>query len=344
MKKYLIFTLTLVLVLSTSCKQKRNTQVPAENLVPVKTDTVDYCYFREKVHAAGKLGSREEMKLSFKTGGIVSAIPVREGVFVKKGTVLAKLNLAEIQAGARQAGLAQDKAYRDLVRVRNLYRDSVATLEQYQNTRTAYELAKAQKQIADFNLKYSVITAPGDGKVLKILTEVNEMIAPGYPALLFASSSEEWVLKVALTDRDIVGVAENDSARVWMDAYPDTIFSALVTDLGVIADPYTGTYEAEILLEGTIPGFRSGLIASADIYASAKDSLLWVPLTSLVDPVDNIAYVYLVNGRKALKKRILTYHIWEDGILVKDGLEQGDVIVVEGAALLGPESRIKTVN
>ena len=50
--------------------------------------------------------------------------------------------------------------------------------------------------------------------------------------------------------------------EVITDAYPDTIFSALVTDLGVIADPYTGTYEAEILLEGTIPGFRSGLIAS----------------------------------------------------------------------------------
>ena len=73
------------------------------------------------VRSSGILLSSEELKLSFKTGGIVSRIPVREGDRVKKGQSIAFLNLSEINAQVSLAVNGYEKALRDFNRVKNLY-------------------------------------------------------------------------------------------------------------------------------------------------------------------------------------------------------------------------------
>lgn len=83
------------------------------------------------VRTSGVLSSSSEQRLSFKTGGIIESIQVDEGDVVKKGDVLASLDLAEITAMYIQAESGWKKSQRDLKRMKNLYGDSVVTLEQY---------------------------------------------------------------------------------------------------------------------------------------------------------------------------------------------------------------------
>ena len=87
------------------------------------------------IQTSGKLYTSAESKLSFKIPGIIEKIYVREGQYVKKNTRLAILNLVEMNARVKQAESAFIKSERDLARVQRLYADSVATLEQLQNTR-----------------------------------------------------------------------------------------------------------------------------------------------------------------------------------------------------------------
>ncbi len=68
-----------------------------------------------------------------------------KGVSVKGGKVLAELDLAEIKAQVNQAHIGLEKAKRDLLRAENLYRDSVATLEQYQNAESAFEAGQIHR-------------------------------------------------------------------------------------------------------------------------------------------------------------------------------------------------------
>ena len=65
--------------------------------------------------------------------------------------MLATLNLTEVNAAAEQASLAYQKAERDYERASNLYQDSVATLEQMQNAKTALDVARQQYNSAGFN-------------------------------------------------------------------------------------------------------------------------------------------------------------------------------------------------
>ena len=91
-----------------------------------------------------------------------------------------------------------DKAQRDLKRGENLYADQVISLEQLQDLRTQAAMAAAQYNSAQFNLGYSVITAPRDGKVLRKLAEERELVPAGSPVLVFGESGRGYVVRAAL--------------------------------------------------------------------------------------------------------------------------------------------------
>jgi multidrug efflux system membrane fusion protein len=316
---------------------------PAGSIEPtmVRVCQVEVSDITFPIHCVGKLSARSEIKLSFKTGGIVSAIYTEEGQTVTEGTKMAQLNLSEIQATANQANLALEKAKRDLERIGNLYRDSVSTREQYENAQTAYNLAANQERIARFNLQYSTITAPSSGQVLKRIAEEDEMIAAGYPVFLFAASKNDWVLKVNLTDKEIVQVNLLDSALISFDAYPGIRFRAWVSEVGNFSDPYTGTYEVELTLQNPAERLVSGFIGRADIIPSKKYRFLTIPVNALLEANEMNGFVYVLENEKAVRKRIEIAGIREEKILVRQGLDSGALVVTEGAAFIGPDSDIR---
>ena len=119
------------------------------------------------ITATGAFGPKDEVLLSFKTGGIVDRVLVDEGDAVSRGQQLAVLDLREIDAFVTKANIAVDKATRDVTRLRALQRDSVATLAQLQDAESALAAAEADRQTARFNREYAVITAPASGRILR---------------------------------------------------------------------------------------------------------------------------------------------------------------------------------
>lgn len=333
-----------LIILLSGCKPTTEKEVTENKALQVKLWKVEVREYKIPVRAAGMLSTTTEIKLGFKTGGLVRQVSIREGALVKRGEVLAVLDLSEIDAQVNQARIGLEKAERDLNRARNLYRDSVATLEQFQNASSAYELAQSQKRIADFNLEHSRIKAPANGRIQKILVEPNELIAPGHPAILFASTESDWVVRVALTDKDIVKFSLGDSARVEMDAFPDITFQAKITELGAIADPVTGTYEAELRILRANSQFRSGFISRAYIFPTQSSNAAMVPLEALLEASDKRAIVYVYKEGELSRRRIRTGRIVDDLIMVTEGLEPGELVVTAGAKYIREDSRISPVN
>ena len=148
----LIFILTATIYQSCTTGNAKDTEQPKpEKVITVKTAAVEKSTKPVGVTATGILGIKDDVKLSFKIGGIIEAVYVKEGDFVKERQILAKLNQTEINAQVRQAEIGLNKSQRDLKRVENLYKDTVATLEQVQDLTTALDVAKSNVEIAKFN-------------------------------------------------------------------------------------------------------------------------------------------------------------------------------------------------
>jgi multidrug efflux system membrane fusion protein len=338
-----IFSLLAIVLTSVSCSGRYQKPAPREQ-IRVKVTKVIEDSLSLPVHTSGILVSSEEMKLSFKTGGIVERVFVTEGDKVRKGEILASLNLSEIKANAEQARSVFEKARRDMARVENLFRDSAATLEQRQNAETAFNVAKSNYEIVQFNLQYSRIEAPANGVIMKQFCQENELVSSGYPVFLFGSSGKYWKVKAGLSDRDIIRINPGDSADVIFDAYPDVKFSAVVDQVGEISNPFTGTYETDMILNDS--GFRlvSGFIGSVDIFPGVKKSFIMVPVESLIEADGHHGYLYVITADMKARKIRVEIPSVIGSLAAVSGIPAGiSEVVSEGTAYLHDGAEVEVV-
>ncbi len=322
-----------------ACQPTNNKSTEREWL-PVRVETVKSAMYHRVIPCSGRLSQATEMKLSFKTGGVIDRIYVKEGKKVKKGDVLAELKKDEFSSALSQISLAIEKAEKDYQRVLALFRDSVATIDQLENAELQLKILKKKKEAALFNYKHASIIAPKDGIVLKVIPEENEIVGAGMPVILFGSENPFWIAKVYVSAEERVKINTGDSALVFIDAFPEDTFYGNVGNLGNFADPYTSNYEVEIHLESN-PLFLSGMFVSAHIIIG--DGMVYpsVPFDALFEFEDNKACVYKVKKGQPLKTEVWLKD-WNSGIaFVKKGLRIGDSIITEGRYYINEQTRIK---
>ena len=343
MRKLIVF-ISLVAITFTACKKEVENN-KAEKSIPVKIANVENKKISIPIHSTGKLSSQTESKLAFKTGGIVRKIFVEEGQSVSKGEVLAKLDLVEIQAKVNQAKAGYAKAERDLKRVEALYKDSVVTLEQLQNVNTAYNVAKSNLEIANFNLTHSQIVAPTNGKILKRFAEENELVAPGTPIFIFGSSGNSWIMKISVTDKDISKIKYGDKAKVTIDVFPEKPFDAKVTEIASAANPYNGTYEVELTITTKSKRIISGMIATAEIFPDGIMESKVIPISALVNADGKSGSVFIPTKNNTIAKRIniKIIGIVGDDVIVNKGLSNIKEVITDGVEYLTDGERIKVI-
>jgi len=299
------------------------------------------------IEANGLIGARDEMRLSFKTGGIVRRIAVQEGEAVRKGALLAELELTEIQAQAEQALQMAEKAGRDLERGERLYADQVISLESLQNLRTQAAIANAARDAARFNLGYSRIVAPRDGVVLRKLVEERELVPPGQPVVVLGSADRGYVVRLAVADREIVRIAKGDAARIRVDAYPGVELKGVVNEVSSAADPRTGLFPAQIRLD-SMPDIRlaSGLVANVTIEPTHSSGVqyTYVPVSAIVEGEGRTASVFVIDGTIARKRLVRVGFIRDEQVALAEGLKPGERVVTEGALYLVDGERIRIVD
>lgn len=335
-----VLLISAILILISGCVEK---PVESKKTSPirVKAAIADTIRQSHPVTGSGRLASKTEARLSFKTRGIIRNIFADEGQSVKKGTLLASLDLSEIHAQVAQAELAFEKAQRDFRRTGNLFQDSVATLEKYQDAKTALEVAKSNLEIAKFNLQHSEIIAPSDGRILKKLASENELIGSGMPVFIFAPTNNPMVVRVNLTDRNVIAIEMGDSASISFDAWPNETFSAEVTEIANAADPYTGTYEVELELDPADKKLLSGFIASVQIIPSKVSKFVYIPIEAMVEGRGRHGYVFAVGNNRPEKKQILISRIDNSRLILEKGLQPGDTVIVDGAQYVDESSEIE---
>ena len=338
--KYII--MSLLILIKVSCSEKTE-EINVEKAIPVNTIIVEHEELSIPVKFSGILQTESEMKLSFKIGGILQSLNVAEGLPVKKNQLLATLDLTEINAGLAQAKAAYQKAQRDFERIENLYADTVATLEQLQNIKTALDVAKANLKIAEFNHRHAKILAPADGEILKKFGEANELIGPGTPVYIFSGKQQSWIIKGGMADQDRIKVSAGDRAEIKFDLYPNKTFAGEVLSVSGILDPRSATYSAEIVLKDIPNNVLSGLIGNVTIYPKAKQKACLLPVTALSEAHGMNAFVFEINNEnRAQKIAVKIAAILNDQVLVQSGLEDGMRIATEGSAYLMDGSLVQS--
>jgi RND family efflux transporter MFP subunit len=337
----------LSLFLISSCKEEKKEVKPFENaeVIPVKIATVGSLALAENINASGLVTTENETTYSFKIGGVVSGVFVEEGQFFRKGQLLATLDETEIRAGLNQSDLNVQKNERDYKRATNLYKDSVYTLEQVQNTRTGLDIARKQKDAVAFNVKYSKIYASADGFVSQKVANKGEIVGPGSPVLLIneTSHNNNYLLKVGLTDTEWASTKIGQKAVVTLDGYPDKKFDAFVFRKSQSADRAIGSFQVELKLTMNDSKPAVGMFGKAEIKTDYSEDFIVIPYNSLLEADGNKAFVYAVENTKVKKRPVTIAKFENDKVFIQDGLQKSDKIVISNSAYLNEQSTIKII-
>jgi RND family efflux transporter MFP subunit len=348
MKPTHYISLSLCIPLFFSCSHPAAVhQTADQDIIPVKVMELKKGNSTAIMAVSGQFTTDDEVMLSFKTGGIISSLSVKEGDAVKKGQLLATLNPTEINAQVQQAQLAVEKATRDYQRVQNLYTDSVATLEQLQNGKTALQQAQQQLKMVSFNRQYSEIRAPKDGYILKKMANPGQQIAAG-TAILQTNGAEsgKWLLRVGISDRQWSMLRLNDHASIQTTALPGQLLTGVVSRKAEGVDPATGTFTADITLTGKKPqAIAAGMFGKAEIMPSQQTALTqgsWqIPYEALLDGDGNNGYVFVTDDNKtAHKVKVTIAGIDKNTVTVTDGLGNARALIISGSAYLTDNSAI----
>lgn len=297
------------------------------------------------VLTSGVITTREELRLSFKVAGIIRRIGVNEGAAVTAGQQLAVLELTEVDAQLEQARQLADKAERDLARSTRLRADQVISEEELEAIRTQAAVARAAVRSAEFNRDFSRIVAPRDGIVLRKLVEEREFVQPGQAVLVVGPEAGGYIVRAALSDRDVVRLRLGDPASVTTDAFPGQALQGRVTLLPGAADAASGLFDIEVELAPAPVRLVSGLSARLriDPAAASESTLPYAPIAAVIEADGDQAAVFVIEDGAARRRPVRVAFIAPAAVAIAAGLKAGETVVTDGALYLEDGEKIQVV-
>ena len=316
----------------------------------------------DDITATGSVVSDQLARPSSKTGGLLSAVLIREGDDVRRGQTIARIDATELSSGVAQAEAALAKARRDLARVEALFADSVATRTQRDDAATGVEVAERQLESLRFNRGQNVITAPISGRIVQKLANAGETVGPGMPvAVIQGTASDDWRVRVGLADAQWARTRIGQAAEVSFDAFPGQTFAATLTERATAADPASGTFPVELKLRRQPPSLAAGLVASVVLHASPtppsvrrarrtaslaqddgagaaspqqRSGPFSIPIASLGRVAGKRAEVFVARGGHADAREVQLGSVRGEMVEVLTGLQAGDSLITTGVAWL----------
>jgi HlyD family secretion protein len=298
------------------------------------------------VNIIGTIGARYDTPIGVEgDGGRVAAIYVEAGDHVKRGQVLARLDVSvlEPQVANLQAALELARAEADLAAAE--YRRAVAvgasgalsaeeTERRRSNSVTAaakVKVAAAQLAEAQARLARAEVRAPADGLILTRSVEVGQTASPGGGALFRLAEGEEVELRgqVAEQDLPLLQVGQPVTVRLTgtSQAYPGR-----VRLLGAVIDPQTrlGLVRVSLAPDANL---RPGAFARAEVTVSNADRIV-LPQTAVLSD-EKGSYVLIVNSQNKVERRAVHVSgIVANGVTVADGLNGKEHVVATAGAFL----------
>lgn len=295
------------------------------------------------LRVTGRVTHARDLKLGFKTGGVIQEILVDEGARVEAGQVVARLDAREIDAGVAMARAALGKAQRDLARVEALARSAAVPGTLQEDAETAAAVARAQVAGARFNRETATLVAPFTGVVVLRLAEPGEVIGPGMPVVVIGEARpDELRVDVGVPARELPRVRAGVPVTVRLDGAVSPV-PAEVVEIAPTLTPGTDRVRVALRLRGlAADDYPRGLIALAT-FAAREDALLpAVPVTALVEGHGRQAAVWLLEGSDRVRRREITVHaLRPDGMaVVAAGLDGVAAVIDAGSAWLDEEARV----
>jgi HlyD family secretion protein len=305
------------------------------------------------VSIIGTVGARYDMPIGVEdAAGRVASILVEAGDHVKRGQILARLNVSvlEPQVANLEAALEQARAEADLAtaeynRAEAVGASGALSVEETQRRKSTAATAAAKVKFAEAQLAESKahlaradIRAPEDGIILTRNVEVGQTVLPGGDPLFRLSKGGEVEMKGQVAEQDLPLLSVGQLVNVKLTGTA-RVYAGRIRLLGAVIDPATRLGMARIDLSPD-PNLRPGAFARAEVTVSNAERAVLPQTAVLTD--ERGSYVLIVNAQNKVERRAVRVSgIVQSGVTIAEGVAGSDKVIATAGAFLQEGELVK---
>ena len=338
-KKKVWIPLLIILSLSTWFYIKRS---GSDDTISVDAEKVELRTIIQKINASGKIQPEESVQITSTITGWITEITVMEGDTVEPGQHLISIDEKQIrprynnalsQVKSSEANLKKVKA--QMERTKTLFSQKLISQQEQEQVEASFQIALSQSEQANANLlsaedelSKTRLTAPKYGIVTSITKEEGEIAVGGMfnqGVLLTVADLSRMEVEVDVNENDVVNISIGDTTEIEIDAYPDTIFFGVVSEIAHTAQSMNMGSQQQVtnfkvkVRMITVPDrIRPGMSSTVNIITETIKDALSIPIQALTSRSDD--YNDIDRSNKEQKKELEN----EDAPFKK--VKQGDVV------------------
>ena len=264
-----------------------------------------------KVNASGTIQPEEEVQITSMVSGWITNITVLEGDTVKPGQHLISIDKKQYQAAYDQA-LSQVRSSKanlkniksQLDRTKTLFSQKLISKQELEQIEASYELASSQVEQAraallsrEDELSKTKLVAPKYGIVTSLSKEEGEMALGGMfnPGVLMTIADLSYMeVLVDVNENDVVTIDVGDTTEIEIDAFPDTLFYGLVSEIAHTAQnlnmggqQQVTNFKVKVKILNPPEKIRPGMSSTVNIISQTIKNTISIPIQSLVSRPKN---------------------------------------------------------
>jgi membrane fusion protein (multidrug efflux system) len=314
---------------------------PSKDQVTNVTGYVVYAEALEnKIYSSGTVMANEEVLLRPEVAGKLVSILFTEGSNVTKGTLLAKINDADLQAQFKKLELQLKLAKERETRLKSLLAIKGISQEEYDVSANQLQTIAADMDYTKAQIAKTEIRAPFNGKIgLKQVSEGSFVSN----TTIIASIQQTDVLKIDFTipEKYAFITTVGDLVNFTVENQK-TIFTAKVFAIEPRIDQQTRNITIRAIYNNVNTNIYPGSFAKVELIASKKQAVYMIP-TEAVIPELKGKKVYICKLGKATPVKVETGTRTDAKIEIISGLNIGDTVITSGIMSIKPEASVKII-
>jgi RND family efflux transporter MFP subunit len=297
----------------------------------------------------GTVIALNQVEIRPEVSGYLTDIFFEDGQHVTKGMKLYAIDQQQYKAAYDVAKANLDRAQQDYYTYSELAKNDAIARQTLEHAQADLEVAKSNLNAVETNLRNSVIYASFDGTIGISQVKLGAAITAGQTLMNTISSDNPMAVDFAVDEKQISYFTQLLNKK----ANPkDSTFTLVLPDQSVYpynghlilldraVDPQTGTITARLIFSNTKNLLRPGLNCNVNVLNNSTSNSIIIPYEAVVVQMGEY-FVFVINGDKVIQKKIeIGVTINNDKVIVNDGLNAGEQIVVQGVQKLKDNSPI----
>jgi RND family efflux transporter MFP subunit len=320
-----------------------------ERLTLVSKYEIKEQVFTSYIEAQANLKTRKNILILPEFQGTLEKIYVDEGQSVSKGKLLAEINDSGLKDQLDQLIIQRDFAKENYERIQRLWENNIGSEIQFLKSKSDFEsIQKGVDQMRDM-LSKTKIYAPFTGVIDEIIANQGSNLIPGVTNILRLVNLDDVYAEAFVSEKYISSISNGTEALVKIPLLNKEIQSK-ITQTGNFIDPNNRTFRIEIPVDNSDRRIKQNLDAKILINTYKKDNAVVVPLRIIREDAEGKNYIYVMEEDKKDGVYITRKAVIKIGkksntdAEVIEGLNFGEIIVLEGANLVEDLQRVKLIN